>query len=327
MARRDHWVGVDFGGSKTLAVVFDDEFRPVARKRKRTKAQEGPQRGLERIGELIEQTLREADVGADRVAAIGVGCAGPLDLDRGIVLAMPNVGWHKLRLRAALQSRFGCPAVLCNDVDAGLFGEYRFGAAKNARCAVGVFVGTGIGGAAVYEGKLIRGKSGSCMEIGHLPVQPEGPLCGCGRRGCLEAVAGRLAMSAQAAAAAYRGDAPHLAQIAGTDLGEIRSRTLADAVAAGDHGIQKILVAAARWIGWAMAGVVNLLAPDVVVLGGGVITELSDLLVPEVEQAMRERAMPAFAAEFRVRASQLSDDATSTGAAAWAQLQVASAAS
>jgi glucokinase len=327
MAQRDHWVGVDFGGSKILAVVFDAAFRPLARKRKRTKAQEGPQKGLARVGELIEQALREADVGAERVAAIGVGCAGPLDLDRGIILEMPNVGWRKLRLKAALESRFSCPAALCNDVDAGLFGEYRFGAAKDARCAVGVFVGTGIGGAAIYEGKLLRGRSGSCMEIGHLPVQPEGPLCGCGRRGCLEAVAGRLALSAQAAAAAFRGDAPHLAQIAGTDLSEIRSRTLADAIAAGDRGIAELMLTAARWIGWGAAGVVNLLAPDVVVLGGGVITELSDLLLPEIERTMRERAMPAFAADFKVRASNLGDDATAIGAAAWAQVQSAASVS
>ncbi len=172
---------------------------------------------------------------------IGLGSAGPLDLDEGIILDAPNLGWKDVKIKSILEKEFGCPAVVLNDVDAGVYGEYRFGAARSSRCAVGVFPGTGIGGGCVYDGKILRGKTNSCMEIGHIQVVPDGPRCGCGLQGCLEAVASRLAISAAAAQAAYRGQAPHLLDIAGTSLDEIRSGALADAIAAGDTVVESIV--------------------------------------------------------------------------------------
>jgi glucokinase len=232
---------------------------------------------------------------------------------------MPNVGWRKVKIGKALSGAFGCPVSLLNDVDAGVFGECRFGAAKGARCVVGVFAGTGIGGAAVYEGEIIRGAHGSCMEIGHMPIALDGPLCGCGRRGCLEAVAGRLAISMSAAAAAYRGDAPHLLADAGTDLKEIRSRAIADAIAGGDAVIEQIVREAARAIGVALAGVINLLAPDVVLLGGGLVEDMPQLFREEIEAAARARVMPSFTKTFEVVVAGVPGDATVLGAVAWAR--------
>ncbi|MGF1641101.1 MAG: ROK family protein [Rhodospirillales bacterium] len=321
-----HWVGFDLGGSKMLAAVFDETFKPIARQRKRTKAQEGAGGGLKRMVALIEAALADAGVGADRLAGIGVGCPGPLDLDKGVVLEMPNIGWKKMAVRTELEKAFGCPVVIANDVDAGVYGEYRFGAARGARCVVGVFPGTGIGGGAVYEGEIIRGNKGSCMEIGHVPVIVDGPLCGCGRRGCLEAIAGRLAIAAAAAAAAYRGEAPYLLARAGTDVANIRSRALSEAVAAGDAAVESIVRAAARTIGWTMAGVVNLLAPDVVLLGGGLVEDMPTLFRDEVDAAVKARVMPSYDGTFEVVVAKLAGDATITGAAAWAQRTVAAAA-
>lgn len=314
-----HWVGFDLGGTKMLAVVFDDDFQILIRKRRKTRAQDGAKGGLRRMIGLIEAALEEAGVAASDVAGIGVGCPGPLDLDKGVVFEMPNLGWKKTRVRDELEEAFGCPAVVLNDVDAGIFGEFRFGAARGARCVVGVFPGTGIGGGAVYKGEIVRGTTGSCMEIGHIPVINGGPHCGCGRRGCLEAVSGRLAISAAVAAAAYRGEAPHLMAMAGTDLANIRSRVLTESIAAGDTIVEAIVRDAARTVGWAMAGVVNLLAPDIVLLGGGMVEDMPDLFRDEIDGAIKARVMPSYEDSFRTEVAQLAGNATVTGAAAWAK--------
>lgn len=320
--RKDfYWVGFDLGGTKMLAVLFDQKFRPVARLRKRTAGQAGTEAGLARIIALIRSLLEEAKVAPEEMRGIGVGCPGPLDLDRGIVLEMPNLGWKKTPLEAALRDAFGCPTVLANDADAGVYGEFRFGAARQARCVIGVFAGTGtgIGGGAVYEGRILRGRRGSCLEIGHIPVLRNGPLCGCGRRGCLEAISGRLAIAADAAKAALRGEAPYVMQKAGGDVAAIRSRVLADAIEAGDHVVEAMVREAARTTGWAMAGVVNLLAPDIVLLGGGLVEDMPKLFLDEIDAALGAKVMPSFAKTFKVAVAELSGDASVIGVAAWAQ--------
>src|SRR5579863_1661342 len=276
-SRGECWIGFDLGGTKMLSILFDSSFRPLVRKRRKTKGHEGAQSGIARIMESISETLAEAGVSREALRGIGLGSAGPLDLDEGIILDAPNLGWKDVRMKAALEKEFACPAVVLNDVDAGVYGEYRFGAARSSRCAVGVFPGTGIGGGCVYEGKIVRGKTNSCMEIGHIQVVPDGPLCGCGLQGCLEAVASRLAISAAAAQAAFRGHAPHLLEIAGTDLEDIRSGALADAIAAGDTVVESIVRLAAKHIGTTLAGVVHLLSPDCVVLGGGLVEAMPKL--------------------------------------------------
>ena len=178
------WVGFDLGGTKMLSTVFDADLKVIGRRRKRTKANEGTESGLERIAQTIRKSLDEAKVDLKNLAGIGVGCAGPLELDKGVLIEAPNLGWKKVPIKQSLEKEFNCPVVVANDVDAGVYGEFRFGAAQSSRCVVGVFPGTGIGGGCVYEGKILRGKVGSCMEVGHMQVMPNGPRCGCGQRGC-----------------------------------------------------------------------------------------------------------------------------------------------
>ena len=313
------WVGFDLGGTKMMAVVFDEDFKILARDRKKTKGHEGVQAGMARIVELVHEALDQAGMKPEQVKGIGVGSPGPLDLNRGVILDTPNLGWKEAPLKKTLESAFDCPASVINDVDAGVYGEYRFGAAKGARCVVGIFPGTGIGGGCVYEGTLIRGKVLSAFEIGHIPVMPDGPLCGCGNHGCLEAVASRLAIASAAAVAAFRGDAPHLMEEAGTDLREIRSSMLAHAIEEGDDAIKKIVVDAARWIGRGLATAVNLMAPDVVVLGGGLVEAMPKLFEKEVSRGLEDGVMAPFRGQYKVTIAELGDDAAATGAAAWAR--------
>ncbi|MBN2450564.1 MAG: ROK family protein [Lentisphaeria bacterium] len=313
------WIGFDLGATKMLAKVFDDDFKELGSKRRRTKGHEGVEAGLERIVETIEAALKDAKIEKEQIAGIGLGCPGPLDLDKGILLNTPNLGWQNAPIRKELEKAFGCPAVIANDVDSGVYGEFRFGAAKGARCVLGVFPGTGIGGGCVYEGRILRGRRSSILEIGHMQVIPDGPLCGCGRRGCVEAVASRLAIASAALAAAYRGEAPHLRKTTELKLEEARSTALADSVAAGDKAVEAIVRQAARWIGVAVGNAVNLLGPDVVVLGGGLVEALPKLFLEEVSRSVEERVMPSFLGTFSVVAAKLGDDATVQGAAGWAR--------
>src|SRR5262245_1612692 len=222
------WVGFDLGGTKMLAAAFSPEFRLLGRRRRKTKGAEGAKAGLERIVETIYDALTDGKLSQEKLAGIGVGCPGNVDLEKGVVIDSANLGWKNVQIREALEKEFKCPVVILNDVDAGVYGEYRFGAGKGARCLVGVFPGTGIGGGCVYEGHVLRGKNVSCFEIGHVQINPNGLFCGCGRVGCLETEASRLAIATAAAAAAYRGEAPHLFAAVGTDVALIRSGILAE---------------------------------------------------------------------------------------------------
>lgn len=302
-----------------LAVLLDDSFKPIARKRKKTRAAEGQKQVLDRIVEVIRACLKDADISESSLAGIGVGSPGPLNLERGIILDTPNLGFKNVKLKATLEETFNCPTIVANDVDAGVYGEYCFGAAKGARCAVGLFPGTGLGGGCVYDGRILRGKTRSCLEIGHLQVLPEGPLCGCGKRGCLEAVTSRLSIAAAAAAAAHRGDAPSLREDAGADIAAIRSRALARAIDAGDETVKQIVLDAARWLGVGVSMAVNLLAPEIVVLGGGLVEAMPGLIRDEVERSARARVMPVFEKSFAVKVAELGDDATAMGAGALAK--------
>jgi len=316
------WAGLDLGGTKMLAKAYNAKFEELGRKRVKTAAQEGAKAGLQRIGDTIETALEKADKDTESLAGIGVGCPGPIDLEKGVLIEAANLGWTKVKIRDALQERFNCPVYLLNDVDAGVYGEYRFGAGKGAHCVKGIFTGTGVGGGCVYDGKIILSKNGTCMEVGHVQVDPDGPLCGCGRYGCLEAVSSRLAISAAVAQAAYRGQAPHLLETAGTDIAQIRSGVLASSIKNGDKVVEQIIRDAARNIGLAVAGIVNLLAPDVIVLGGGLVEAMPDLFVEEVRTAARGRVMDSYVDAFTVAAAELADDAGVLGCAAWAEKNV-----
>lgn len=319
MAKKtDCWVGFDLGGTKMQATLFDSAFKPLATRRKKTKDFRGARNGLVGIIKTIEDVIAEAGIPRKRLRGIGLGCPGVLNLDRGVLIHSPNLGWRNLPLVAKLQKHFGCPVVLGNDVDVGTYGEYRFGAARGARCVLGVFVGTGVGGACIYEGKIFRARTGSCMEIGHMHLQPKGDLCGCGRHGCLETVTSRLAISAEVAEAAVRGNAPHVWELAGADLTNIRSRTLRTAIDRGDQAVLDIVTHAAKYLGVAVASLVNILGPDVVVLGGGLVEAFPDLYREQIRKAIREQSMKALAAGVRVVTAKLGDDAGVLGAAALA---------
>lgn len=318
-AERDVWIGFDLGGTKMLAQAYDHDFKLLGKDRRKTKSAEKGESGLDRVIVTIRACLESGGLDPSRLAGIGIGCPGPVDMDRGIVLNPPNMGWEDVNVRKRLEAEFKCPVAVLNDVDAGVYGEYRFGAGVGARCVVGVFPGTGIGGGCVYNGEILRGRGSSCLEIGHIAVQPNGPLCGCGQNGCLESVASRTAIAAQAARAVLRGEAPALAKKAGSDVASIRSGDLAESIREGDQAVEKIVYDAARAIGTGVATIVNLLCPDVVVMGGGLVEAMPEIFVDFSLKVARKTVMPAYRRSFTMVAAQLQDDAGAKGAAAWAK--------
>lgn len=316
---QNYWIGFDLGGTKMLATVYDNNFKSLGKARKKTKGREGMEAGLDRINSVIQEALEDAKLKSSDVKGLGIGCPGPLNLKNKVIRTAPNLGWDDVPIGDSIEKKFGFPVTVANDVDAGVFGEYQFGAGKGKRCVVGIFPGTGIGGGCVYEGKLFRGRNCTCMEIGHMAVLPGGQADGAGNYGSLESVASRLAIAGQSALAAYRGQAPHLLEKAGTDIADIRSGALADAVKKGDQAVIKIVQDACQYLGVSVATVVHLLAPDVIVFGGGLIEAMPDFMLPEIRKQAQKRILPSMQNVYEIVEAKLGDDAGVMGAAALAK--------
>jgi glucokinase len=221
-----------------------------------------------------------------------------------------------------LQDKFKCPVAVLNDVDAGVYGEYVAGAAKGSRSAVGIFPGTGIGGGCVYEGQIMRGKVLSCMEIGHIKICGSPRIGANGMPGTLETEASRLAISGEIAKLAYRGEAPNLLKAAGTELTAIRSKTIQEAIAKGDKQVLKVVEEACEMIGYAVANIVLLMCPDCIILGGGLVEAMPDLILKEVSKVAKRSVFDCYKDEFEIRCATLGDNAGTVGCAAWIAKQL-----
>ena len=315
-------VGIDLGGSKMLATVY--RGAKALGSDKRTTDPTAGARGLAMglVG-TVQAALEDARVKRSAVAAIGIGAPGPMDAQRGTLTGSPNLGVADFPIRDCLQDAFGVPVVVENDVSAGTYGEHRFGAARGRRHVVGVFPGTGIGGGLVLDGRLYRGANGNAGEIGHMIVQLDGPLCGCGQYGCLEALASRSAIARDLISQAAIGKAPAVTAKAGTDVRSVRSKMIARVLAAGEQPGVELLERAAERLGIGIANCVNLLNPEMVVLGGGLVEKLGDWLVERTADSMRRHALPSLGEGVEVVAATLGDEAVVRGAAALAQESLA----
>jgi glucokinase len=318
-------LGIDFGGTKLLAAVVDlDSGVVVATAKKRTSASDGPKEVLERIHAVADAALDSAKLKSKQLAGIGVGAAGQVDAEQGVLIGTPNLSQAVINLPIAesLRKRYGVPAALRNDVQVAATGELAFGAGKGVSDFVCCFVGTGVGGAVVTGGRLITGASGSAGEIGHIVVDTGGRLCGCGGRGHLEAYCSRTAITLSLMGDLKRGRqsllrelAPELSTAAmWPESGAVRSGILQEAIVRGDQLVMETITEAGRYLGYGLASVINLLNPKMIVLGGGVIESVALMYEEAVEYARRESlAAPAATVEFS--RAKLGDNAGVIGAA------------
>lgn len=305
-------IGVDIGGTKMMATVFDGKFAKLGTCRKKSKGKNGDS-SESRVVKVVREALEDA--GNPKIAGIGVGSPGPLDPDTGVIIDTPNLGWKNFPLAQTLQDAFNVPVVVDNDVNVGTFGEYRCTPLRSCKHLLGVFPGTGIGGGIIIDGKILHGFSGAAGEVGHITIMPDGPFCGCGKRGCLEAVASRVAIAKEVAALAAREDAPYILEHCGTNLGDIRSGVLARAIEAGESMVEQVVRKAAYRIGIGVGNLINVLSPEAVVLGGGLVEAMEALFLEEVTRGVEEHAMPFLRKNVKITAAQLGDDAVVMGAA------------
>ena len=305
-------VGVDIGGTKMMAAVFDANFQKIGMCRKKSRSKNGGESEM-RVIKVIREAIENA--GNPCIAGIGVGSPGPLDPATGVIIDTPNLGWKNFPLAHLLQETFKAPVVVDNDVNVGTYGEWRCTVLRSKKHVLGVFPGTGIGGGIIIDGKILHGFSGAAGEVGHITIMPDGPFCGCGKRGCLEALASRVAIAKEVAALAAREDAPYIQEHCGTDINAIRSGVLARAIEAGDTMVEQVVRKAAWYIGIGVGNLINVLSPEVVVLGGGLVEALETLVLEEVKNAVEEHAMPFLRKNVTIKAAELGDDAVVMGAA------------
>ena len=289
-------LGFDIGGTKSIVGVADESGRVLAMRRLETRGALGPAQALDRMKAAAHDVVEEAGV---RVDVIGIGCGGPLDRRSGTLYTVPNLpGWEGICLTGEFGGEFGVPAYLENDANAAAMGEHLFGAGKGVDDFVFLIVGTGIGGGIIANGRIYRGYGENAGEIGHHKIAPDGPRCPCGDRGCLES----LASGTSIARIAREGLADHPDTILRqwtSSPEEVTAEMVARAAAGGDEFASDVWSQCMRNLGIGVANVVNILNPKLVILGGGV-TKAGEMLFEPVRTVVKERAMPALAADVEI---------------------------
>ncbi len=307
-------VGVDLGGTKILSAVVGPDHQILGRAKRSTPAREGGPAILGAIVESIDHALAEAGLGRDDIAGIGIGSPGPLDPKTGVISFSANLNVKDWPLGPELSLAMGKPTLLQNDVRVGGYGEFRLGAGRGYKNVLAAFVGTGIGGCLIIDGAVQGGATGNAGEIGHVVVKANGPTCGCGRKGCLEALASKSAIARRVHKAAKRGEESVLASKVDKKSGKLKSGDLAEAVAAADPVALREVERAARFLGLGLGGLVNLLGPEIVVVGGGVTEALGPSFLELVRVAARTQILVDPAESIKIEPAALGDDAGILGA-------------
>ena len=272
------------------------------------------------MARCVRDTVDEADCDLKQVAALGLGAPGAVDSDEGRVLFAPNLaGWKDIPVKKILEKELGLPVFAENDCNVATLGVHQIEHDGRPRHLVGLFLGTGIGGGLILDGKLHTGFNRTAGEVGHMVLDVDGPKCGCGNRGCFEALASRTAIFRRVQQAVKDGEKTVLAEMLGGDLAEMRSGDLRKAIRRGDKLVDKIVEDAAEYTGIAVGNLINLLNPQFVVLGGGVIEALGDEMMAIIIETARDYAMPGTDKGVEIVASKLGDDAGIHGAAVLAR--------
>lgn len=308
-------VGVDVGGTKIQAAAVDRNGRALASHRTATDVAGGPSRAVADIVRCVHECAPDLSA----VGAVGVGVAGQVDADRGIVRSAPNLGWKSFPLADRLQQVLGLPVVVENDVRAITWGVWRHGAGRGIDDLIVLFVGTGVGGGIVSGGRLLTGDHGVAGELGHATLVADGRLCTCGRRGCVEAYTGGWAIAARAREAIEADPEAGQAMLDAAGAGEVTAVVVGQSAANGDPLAMDLMNQTGRYLGSAAVGLAHALNPRRIVLGGGVI-DGNPYLVDAVAAAVREDAIPVFADRLDVRRCELGAQAGVVGCASLAAL-------
>lgn len=314
------YVGVDLGGTKILAGVFTPTLKLLGTVKASTKASRGPKAVIERVATAVRNAADELDLDLKQVRAVGVGAPGAINTEDGRVLFSPNLpGWEDIALKRDLEKDLNLPVFIENDCNACTLGVHAAEHGGKPRHLVGIFVGTGIGAGLILDGRLFSGFNRTAGEIGHMVLEVGGPKCGCGNKGCFEALASRTAVFRRLQNAVKDGQKTILTELLGDGLENLRSGDLRKAIKKGDKLVEKVIEEAAEYIGIAVGNVINLINPEYVVLGGGMIDAMEDEMMAIIIETARDYAMTGTAKGVEIVASKLGDNAGITGAAVLAR--------
>ena len=310
---KTHVVGIDIGGTKLATVVADSTGHILSKVRKPTLAEKGPEYALQLLFEMVRETVASADLAQESVSAIGVSCGGPLDTKTGVVYSPPNLpGWDALPLKAQLESEFHIPVTIENDANASALAEYRFGGGRGYEAVLYITMSTGIGGGIVIDGQIYHGANDSAGEVGHQILLPDGPRCGCGKRGCLEALCSGPAIARRAQDTIQKQlvdgteSATALLKLANGHIKNVKSEHVLEAAQTGDILALQLVEETAYYMGWGIANLVNILNPDIVLLGTIAIAA-GDLLLNPIRKNVSKFAMTRPTEAVKIAPAQLGD--------------------
>lgn len=317
--KKEFLVGVDLGGTKILSGVFKNNLECISRAKISTKPGRGPAAVIERIARCVRDAVDECDLTLKQVRAVGLGAPGAVDSDAGKVVFAPNLGWENEPLKKKLEDLLGLPVFLENDCNICTLGVFEAEINPKVRSLAGIFLGTGIGGGLILDGKLYTGSNQVAGEIGHMILEVGGPKCGCGNRGCYEALASRSAIFRRIQTAVKEGQKTILTEMLGPGLADMRSGDLRKAIRQGDKFVEKVVEEAAEYTGIAIANLVNILNPETIVLGGGLITALEDEMMAIIVETAKDYAFAGTTKHLDIVASKIGDDAGIVGGAVLAK--------
>ena len=302
-----HVIGIDIGGTKLATVVADKDGTILQKVRKPTESERGPGRAVQLLLEMVTEILDLARLRREDIAGIGVSCGGPLDTKTGIIYSPPNLpGWDALPLKEMIESEFHIPTVIENDANASALAEARFGGGRGYDYVLYMTMSTGIGGGIVANGEIYHGANDSAGEVGHQILLPDGPLCGCGQYGCLEALCSGPAIARRAQEAIT--DQPHTKILAHADgqIDAVRSEHVLQAARDGDALAIALVEETAYYMGWGIANLVNILNPQIVLLGT-IAVAAGDLLLDPIRRTVTEMAMQRPLETVKIMPAELGD--------------------
>lgn len=311
-------VGVDIGGTNLVVGIVPAEGGPPEGLRSRaTEPARGADAAVADVARMVEGAIEEtlARHGGTRadVVGVGIGCPGPLDLDAGVIVETPNLGWDGYPIRDRISEVLDMPATLDNDANCATYGEWWMGAGRGMSSLVGLTLGTGIGGGIVLDGKLVRGASGSAGEVGHMTIDLNGRRCACGNYGCLEAYASGPNIAARAREGIEVGYRSSIPELVDGDLSSITALTVYEALVGGDAYAQEVMLETAKFLAAGIANLVNVLNPERVVLVGGV-TRAGEHLLGPLRSEVRRRAFDWAARACTIVPAELPETAGVIGA-------------
>ena len=311
-------VGIDLGGTNIVSgCVAEDGSALLGARSEPTGAEEGPDAVVKRIIRSAQASIAatRAEVPTAEIIGAGIGSPGPLDTRTGIVLLTPNLGWVNMPLRARLQEGLGLRTALDNDANCAVLGEWWMGAARGTRQALGLTIGTGIGGGIIIDGRLYHGASDIAGEIGHMTIDANGRRCKCGNYGCLEAYASGPAIAQRAREALAGGEPSTMPGLVEGDLTLLTAATVFDAAQGGDELAGHVVRDTAKFLGIGVANFLNIFNPEVVVIAGGV-TQAGEALFEPLRAEVRRRAFAPAVESCRIVPGELHGNAGVVGAVA-----------